>query len=54
MSDWEVVRLGDICTPKQWQTIGKSELKKHGYPVFGANGMIGFFDTYNLSRFMFL
>ncbi len=41
------VKLTDICSPKQWKTIPTSELREVGYPVYGANGIIGFNDTYN-------
>lgn len=41
------VPLTDICQPKQWKTIPKAELKKNGYPVYGANGIIGYSDEYN-------
>ena len=40
-------RLVDICNPKQWPTISSKQLQDHGYPVFGANGLIGFFDSFN-------
>ncbi|UWX68146.1 restriction endonuclease subunit S [Empedobacter stercoris] len=42
----EKVLLTDICRPKQWKTISTSQLKENGYPVFGANGIIGFYDEY--------
>lgn len=41
------VRLIDICQPKQWKTIPTSQLTKEGYPVYGANGKIGFYSKYN-------
>ena len=41
------VRLIDICKPKQWKTIPSSQLTKEGYPVYGANGKIGFYSAYN-------
>ena len=41
------VRLTDICTPKQWKTIPTSELLNEGYPVYGANGIIGYYNGYN-------
>ena len=41
------VRLTDICTPKQWKTIPTSELLSEGYPVYGANGIIGYYSEYN-------
>ncbi|MDK0812454.1 restriction endonuclease subunit S [Clostridium perfringens] len=39
-------RLIDICTPKQWKTIATKDLLEDGYPVYGANGQIGFYDKY--------
>lgn len=42
------VKLGDICNPKQWRTLATSELKTNGkYSVYGANGVIGYYDDYN-------
>ena len=41
------VRLTDICTPRQWKTIPTSELLSEGYPVYGANGIIGYYNGYN-------
>ncbi len=41
------VKLVDICSPKQWKTIPTSQLKSEGYPVYGANGVIGYFSDYN-------
>ena len=32
---------------KQWRTISKKDLLNHGYPVYGANGIIGFYDKFN-------
>jgi type I restriction enzyme S subunit len=46
-NQWAVVALMDICSPKQWPTISTSELTSEGYPVFGANGQIGFYSAYN-------
>lgn len=34
--------LGDLCSPKQWQALAKSKMTDSGYPVYGANGVIGF------------
>ncbi|HDO22866.1 MAG TPA: restriction endonuclease subunit S [Nitrospirae bacterium] len=44
---WVKVRLGEICSPKQWPTIPQSKFINDGYPVFGANGQIGYYHTYN-------
>ena len=41
------MKLIDVCKPKQWKTISTNELVKDGYPVFGANGIIGYFSDYN-------
>ena len=42
----KTVSLFDICRPKQWKTVAKKDLLPDGYPVYGANGKIGFFSTY--------
>lgn len=41
------VPLTEVCNPKQWRTIQKSDLLTEGYPVYGANGVIGYFDEFN-------
>jgi Restriction endonuclease S subunits len=45
--EWKKVRLGKICSPKQWATINTSDLSDEGYPVYGANGFIGYYAEYN-------
>jgi type I restriction enzyme S subunit len=45
--DGERIPLGEICNPKQWQTISADQLTCSGYPVYGANGKIGYFTEYN-------
>ncbi len=47
MVNWPMVKLTDVCRPKQWPTISGPDLLPEGYPVFGANGQIGFYSTYN-------
>lgn len=42
-----MIKLVDICSPKQWKTIGTAELSVSGYPVYGANGIIGYYSEYN-------
>ena len=45
---WPMVKLGDVCDVYQPKTITSNEIKESGkYKVFGANGVIGFFDEYN-------
>ncbi|WOX05963.1 restriction endonuclease subunit S [Microbulbifer pacificus] len=41
-----IVKLNEICRPKQWKTIAASALLEDGYPVYGANGKIGFFSEF--------
>lgn len=43
---WPVVPLHEICRPKQWKTVSSSKLLDDGYPVYGANGVIGYYDSY--------
>jgi type I restriction enzyme S subunit len=40
-------KLVSICTPRQWKTLSTSELKDEGYTVYGANGVIGYYNEYN-------
>ncbi len=45
---WETVRLGDVANLYQPKTITKKEMTDDGeYPVYGANGVIGNFHSYN-------
>jgi type I restriction enzyme S subunit len=44
---WPLVPLMEICSPKQWPTISTPELTQTGFPVFGANGLIGHYTEYN-------
>ena len=39
--------LCEISNPKQWKTISPDMLTETGYPVYGANGIIGYYSTYN-------
>lgn len=43
---WETVELQELCSPKQHKTIATKNLSESGYPVFGANGQIGFHSSY--------
>jgi len=44
---WREVRLGDVCSPRQWPTIGSKQMTADGVPVFGANGFIGHYSEAN-------
>ncbi|EQK02319.1 TPA: restriction endonuclease subunit S [Clostridioides difficile] len=38
--------LIEICNPKQWKTISTNNLLSEGYTVYGANGVIGYYNQY--------
>lgn len=45
---WKSSTLAETCEMYQPKTISAKEMIKDGaYPVFGANGQIGFYDKYN-------
>lgn len=45
--DWTSALLGDISELYQPKTISSEELLTEGFPVFGANGYIGYYKDYN-------
>ena len=47
MKAWPTKPLLEVCSPKQWPTISAAELTETGYPVYGANGQIGYYRSYN-------
>ena len=48
MSEWTRMLLPEICTLKYGENLPSSELLPAGYPVYGANGIIGCYDRWNL------
>ena len=44
---WEKCKVGEVANPQQWKTLSSKEMTESGYPVFGANGYIGFYSEYN-------
>jgi len=48
--EWEVVRLGEATYLKQGNVLATTKLKEKGYPVYGANGVIGYYDTYTHAK----
>jgi len=47
-SKWDLIKLEEICDLYQPRTITSQQIKEAGkYKVFGANGVIGFYDKYN-------
>ena len=45
--DWEEVKLLDEIEVYQPKSLPQSKFLDEGYPVYGANGMIGYYDEYN-------
>lgn len=45
--DWEVVRLGEVAKIYQPQTIKQTDFSIEGYLVYGANGIIGRYHSFN-------
>ncbi len=44
---WVTKKLGDLTELYQPITISASHFKSHGFPVYGANGVVGFYDQFN-------
>jgi len=46
--NWEMKSLGELCNIYQPKTITSTEILKSGpYKVYGANGVIGYYNKYN-------
>lgn len=45
--EWKRFSLGSIAKVYQPKTISQSELSSNGYPVYGANGIIGYYSDFN-------
>ena len=46
-SGWEMATLGEVCHVYQPQTLAQKALSQGPYPVFGANGQIGWHSEFN-------
>lgn len=44
--NWQIKKLGEVCKITYGKGLSTKELKESGFPVFGANGIIGFNDKY--------
>lgn len=44
--EWSTISLGKYCSIKYGKNLPNDKLFKHGYKVFGGNGIIGFNDKY--------
>lgn len=45
--EWKIKRLGDVADLYQPVTISARQFTDSGYPVYGANGVVGFFSDFN-------
>ena len=43
---WQIKKLGEVSDIAYGKGLPVKELKSSGFPVFGANGIIGFNDSY--------
>ncbi|MFZ7165092.1 restriction endonuclease subunit S [Avibacterium avium] len=43
---WEVKPINEICRVVYGKGLPKNQLRASGYPVYGANGIIGYYDQY--------
>jgi type I restriction enzyme S subunit len=44
---WTATSLAEACYSQYGKNLPTAKLTKEGYPVFGANGQIGFYSTYH-------
>lgn len=47
---WPTARIGSLARPKQWPILSRAEMSPSGFPLFSANGQIGFASTYTHER----
>ena len=48
--DWVLHKLGDCVTISYGKNLPTKNLLEDGFPVFGANGQIGFYDRYTYDK----
>ena len=48
--EWEVKKLGKIVKIEYGKGPSTKDLKKNGYPVYGANGIIGYLEKYKFDK----
>ena len=46
-NNWIWCNIFNLCSMKQWKTIPTNMLLNEGYPVYGANGVIGYYSDFN-------
>ena len=42
--------LGELASPRQWPILPQQAMSEQGFPVYGANGKIGFSQTFTHER----
>ncbi len=47
---WEVKKLGEVARIEYGKGPSTKELKSKGYPVYGANGIIGYYEKYQFQN----
>ena len=47
---WTELKLSDFCEIQQGKNLAVSQLSTGQFPVYGANGVVGFYDEYNFSQ----
>ena len=45
-TEWQEVRLGDVCAFEYGKPLKKENRRDGSYPVFGSNGIVGYHDSY--------
>ena len=44
-SDFEEIKLGELCNIKYGKGLPTTKILDNGYPVYGGNGIIGYYDS---------
>lgn len=47
-TDWNIVALKHLCSMQAGKNLTSEQIKPEGkYPVYGGNGLRGYFDDFN-------
>ena len=52
--EWKTTGIGEVAKVYQPKTIGSDVFTDSGYPVFGANGQVGYFHSFNHEKWQTL
>jgi type I restriction enzyme S subunit len=47
-ANWISKPFGEIAKLYQLKTVGQNRFTSYGFPVYGANGFVGFYDAFNI------